>query len=243
MVSDAAYTIMNPKERAKSTHGRDGEESEDLKLHRQSTMPAVAMIPLPGANEDADMPMPAEEKTPDEKSSLSVTVSSYASGGLRLAGTATKGMLVDLPLAATDGLRAVPRLYGDTVQQRDPIKGFRSGVAVAGRTFRHDMRGGLTDVFVQTYTGKKADGAAGAAKGLGTGFANFLAKTGSATLGLVSYPAQGVYKSIRSATNQVPVLVVEERLREGEWVVSKEPRWEADQAVIVHDFDGLSAAR
>jgi hypothetical protein len=237
MVSDAAYTIMNPKERSNSAQSKD-EEVTDLTLRRQSTMPAVAMLPLPGASADTDVMAPTDEKT-----SISASVSAFASGGLHLAGTATKGVLVDLPLAATEGLRAVPRLYGDTVQQHDPIKGFRSGVAVAGRTFCHDMRGGLTDVFVQTYEGKKATGAAGAAKGLGTGFANFLAKTGSATLGLVSYPAQGVYKSIRSATNHVPATIVEEKVREGDWIVSQNSRWKDDFAVIVHDFDGLSGRR
>ncbi|KAH6695256.1 UDP-glucose,sterol transferase [Plectosphaerella plurivora] len=236
MITDATFTIMNPKERATSPQTKD-EEAAHLDLRRQSTMPAVAMLPLPGASTDTDV------VTPNEKTSLAVSVSAYASGGLRLAGTATKGVLVDLPLAATEGLRAVPRLYGDTVEQHDPIKGFRSGVSVAGRTFVHDMRGGLTDVFVQTYEGKKAEGAAGAAKGLGTGFANFLAKTGSATLGLVSYPAQGVYKSIRSATNHVPAKIVEEKVREGDWIAGKNSRWKEDLAVIVNDFDGLSGRR
>lgn len=205
------------------------------------------MLPLTGALRvvsDDEVPMVAPGGAPEYKSSSSSrSVSAYASGGLRLAGTATKGVLVDLPLAATEGLRAVPSLYGDTVERHDTIKGFRSGFTVAGKNFYHDMRGGLTDIFVQTYTGKKADGAAGAAKGLGTGVANFIVKTGSAALGLVSYPAQGVYRSIRSATNPVPRAIVAEKLREGEWLVTENPRWKKDRDVIVQDLDGLRAGR
>uniref|UniRef100_L2GJK2 Sterol glucosyltransferase n=1 Tax=Colletotrichum fructicola (strain Nara gc5) TaxID=1213859 RepID=L2GJK2_COLFN len=167
-----------------------------------------------------------------------------ANGVGKLAGNATKGLFVDIPLAVTEGLRNVPNLYGDTVKKHDAVEDFRSGVSVAGKTFCHDMKGGFTDIFVHTYTGKKEQGAAGAVKGLGKGVVSLVTKSTAATFGLVTYPAQGIYRSIWSATNDKTRRSIEdEKLLEGDWMVSMSPTWKMDHAAIVEDFDGLRGAR
>ncbi|KAI8314202.1 Sterol 3-beta-glucosyltransferase UGT80B1 [Colletotrichum sp. SAR11_240] len=181
----------------------------------------------------------------DESSSKPGAMAVAAANGVgKLAGNATKGLFVDIPLAVTEGLRNVPNLYGDTVKKHDAVEDFRSGVSVAGKTFCHDMKGGFTDIFVHTYTGKKEQGAAGAVKGLGKGFVSLVTKSTAATFGLVTYPAQGIYRSIWSATNDKTRRSIEdEKLLEGDWMVSMSPTWKMDHAAIVEDFDGLRGAR
>lgn len=76
-----------------------------------------------------------------------------------------KGVLVDIPGAVNEGLRAVPRLYGEDVKQYDDIKDFKSGVAAASDNFTNAFGNGLTDVFRQPYQGSQKDGIRGAIKG------------------------------------------------------------------------------
>lgn len=49
--------------------------------------------------------------------------------------TATKGMLVDIPLAITEGLKSVPQLYGGNVCNHGPVTDAKSGMVVAGKPF------------------------------------------------------------------------------------------------------------
>ncbi|KAJ0366933.1 hypothetical protein COL154_003440 [Colletotrichum chrysophilum] len=226
-------------------------EADAENIRRHSQAPAFAMLPLPGVGvpEGGDLkPMsrPASSSSRgDESSSKPGAMAVAAANGVgKLAGNATKGLFVDIPLAVTEGLRNVPNLYGDTVKKHDAVEDFRSGVSVAGKTFCHDMKGGFTDIFVHTYTGKKEQGAAGAVKGLGKGVVSLVTKSTAATFGLVTYPAQGIYRSIWSATNDKTRRSIEdEKLLEGDWMVSMSPTWKMDHAAIVEDFDGLRGAR
>ena len=44
-----------------------------------------------------------------------------------------KGTMVDMPLAVTEGLRATPKLYGESVPDHEPITDWKSGAKVAGK--------------------------------------------------------------------------------------------------------------
>ncbi|TDZ39681.1 Sterol 3-beta-glucosyltransferase UGT80B1 [Colletotrichum spinosum] len=248
MAGATADIIVRPFEPKKRASDSGDSKSELPELARRNTQaPAFAMLPLPGVG----VPEKGEEKLPSRPVSSRAESSSGKSGALvvangvgKVAGTATKGLFVDIPLAVTEGLRAVPNMYGDTVKKHDAVEDFRSGVSVAGKTFCHDMKGGLTDIFVHTYTGKKEQGAIGAAKGLGKGFVSLVTKSTAATIGLVSYPAQGIYRSIWSAANDKTRKTIEdEKLLEGDWIVSMNPAWRMDHAAIVEDFDGIRGAR
>jgi hypothetical protein len=48
-----------------------------------------------------------------------------------------KGTMVDLPLAAAEGLRTAPRLYGEQVQDHGIVTDWKSGFAVAGKVSCH----------------------------------------------------------------------------------------------------------
>lgn len=90
-----------------------------------------------------------QEEVEDRKIMVSPANSSSVSGnhGSRLAGrmagvsmkslanfvpTALQGMTVDIPLAMTEGMRNVPRLYGEKPQHQGSITGIKSGFALGG---------------------------------------------------------------------------------------------------------------
>lgn len=253
MVGDTADIILKPFEEYRRGAGHQDnlqscQSSGSIAVARRSTAPSFAMLPLPGGLVHERNPRYAVktslqngDKTAGRPGAL---VTAAASGVKSFAGHATKGVLVDVPLALTEGLWAVPHLYGDPVKKHGAVEDFRSGLSVAGKSFYEGMRGGLTDIFVQTYGGKKEQGATGAVKGLGKGVASFVTKSSAAALGLVSYPSLGIYRSIWSARKGAPRRTIEEeKLLEGHWITSTNPRWKVGQAAILEDFDGLRGAR
>lgn len=64
-------------------------------------------------------------------------------------GRASRGALLDLPLAATEGMRSLPRLDGDPLRNQNPITSFETGAAVAWSTFTHGIYEGVT--YICTY--------------------------------------------------------------------------------------------
>ncbi|CAI7644449.1 unnamed protein product [Penicillium bialowiezense] len=127
-----------------------------------------------------------------------------------------KGVLIDMPLAVTEGLRAVPRLYGDDVKDHGPIKDWKTGFMFAGKNFAHGMTEGVTEVFTQPYQGGKKEGAMGVLKGIGKGTIGITTKVSSAAVGLVAYPAHGMMKSMYTATHsKTSKRIIEARVREG----------------------------
>lgn len=133
-----------------------------------------------------------------------------------------KGCIVDIPLAAAEGFRAVPKLYGENVQDHGKVKDIKSGFTVAGKNFAHSMAGGIAGLVKQPMEEAKKDGALGFAKGMGKGTLGFVTKTASATLGIVAYPGQGVTKSIRyAAKNSTRRRIKMRKTTEGEYLVRK----------------------
>lgn len=135
---------------------------------------------------------------------------------------ALKGMTVDIPLAITDGLKNVPRAYGDTPRDHGPVTGFRTGATVAGKTFAFGFMDGLSDVVVQPYKGAQAEGAKGAVKGVGKGMANLVTKSGAGMFGLMGYTSAGIAKSLRTAMySKTRKTVAKARHEEGRWLLQK----------------------
>ncbi|ETS79828.1 hypothetical protein PFICI_07357 [Pestalotiopsis fici W106-1] len=81
----------------------------------------------------------------------------------------TKGVFVDVPLATTEGLRAIPKLYGHEVRDHGPVRDWKSGAEVAGKNFAYGLTEGIVDLFVEPVRGGRQEGALGVAKGLGKG--------------------------------------------------------------------------
>ncbi|KAI7554833.1 UDP-Glycosyltransferase/glycogen phosphorylase [Hortaea werneckii] len=112
---------------------------------------------------------------------------------------ALKGMLSDIPLAMTEGLRTAPRHYGDTLRDNGRVTGIASGFAVAGKTFMWGFVDGVSDVVVQPYKDIKNKGATGLVTGIGKGITGLYVKTGAGILGTFAYPATGITRSLESA--------------------------------------------
>ncbi|KAI1393363.1 UDP-glucose,sterol transferase [Hypoxylon trugodes] len=154
--------------------------------------------------------------------------------------TWSRGIFVDVPVAATEGLRALPRAYDD-VKPHGHVKGFKTGVSVAGEVFGQSVAGAVTDIVVFTYRGKKEEGPKGVAKGLAKGLFSIPTKTSAATLGLVAYPLQGLARSIHSATRTTTKEAIERAKRaEGAWFQKNYPSGIEDFDYVVADFESLA---
>ncbi|CAG5158146.1 uncharacterized protein ALTATR162_LOCUS5006 [Alternaria atra] len=112
-----------------------------------------------------------------------------------------KGSIVDLPLAVAEGFRAVPKLYGEEVQDYGDATNIKTGFSKAGKNFAFGISGGLSDLFVRPYEDAKKHGALGFAKGLSKGVLGFGSKTASAAVGILAYPGEGICKSIQHAVH------------------------------------------
>ncbi|KAG7062174.1 hypothetical protein JMJ76_0006452 [Colletotrichum scovillei] len=123
-------------------------------------------------------------------------------GFASMSGAIVKGGLVSMPLAITEGLHNAPSLYGDRVRDNGKVEDWKSGGAVAAKTFGTGFYDGLTGVFTDPYKGAKEGGALGLAKGVATGSFGLILKPGAAMFGLVAYPAQGIHKSLKARTGR-----------------------------------------
>ncbi|KAH0365190.1 sterol glucosyltransferase, partial [Aureobasidium melanogenum] len=148
-----------------------------------------------------------------------------------------KGVVLEIPLAAVEGMWALPRLHDDTGYQHTAVRDWKSGGSVAAKSFVHGIHEGMTDIFIKTYVGKKKEGAKGVAKGLSMGFVNLTMKTGAGALGLIAYPCQGVYKSIHAAMHTKTRNAVEQaKFEEGEWLMNNQPKADAEIQDVVQRF-------
>ncbi|TID06557.1 Sterol 3-beta-glucosyltransferase UGT80A2 [Colletotrichum higginsianum] len=158
--------------------------------------------------------------------------------------TAAKGMLVDFPLALTEGLRAVPKHFGTAVRDHGAVTDARSGAVVAGKTFAWGFVDGLSDLVMEPVRGAgNGGGALGAFKGVGKGAASLVAKSGAGMFGLFAYPSAGIAKSLRSAVySGTRKAIAKERHREGQWLVSGDdaaPALDLDAGEILAAFHRL----
>ncbi|KAJ7489443.1 putative sterol glucosyltransferase, partial [Mycena latifolia] len=160
----------------------------------------------------------------------------------KLMAVSVRGAIVDVPLAAAEGLRGMPKLYGEEARDYGEVKDWKSGAVVAGKAFAYGMSEGLADLFVQPYKGAREEGAWGMAKGLGKGTLGLTAKVGSGTLGLLAYPSQGIYKSIRAAAHsQTRKVIQNSRHGEGEWLLRTEQG--LDRTGVIEAYEELVRKR
>ncbi|KAH6614137.1 sterol glucosyltransferase [Boeremia exigua] len=154
-----------------------------------------------------------------------------------------KGAIIDLPLAAAEGFRAVPKLYGEEVRDHGEVTNVQSGFSKAGKNFAFGMTDGFSDLFVRPIEGAKKEGAMGFAKGLGKGFVGFTSKTVSATVGIVAYPGEGICKGLRNAVHSGNRRDIKARkVSEGAYLLE---RSELDENVagIIHAFELLRSQK
>jgi hypothetical protein len=64
---------------------------------------------------------------------LGSVVTDPAKGMTQMSASIVKGTLVEVPTAMAEGLRNIPRLYGEQVEKTAPINSWKSGMTEAGR--------------------------------------------------------------------------------------------------------------
>lgn len=193
---------------------------------------------------------PVHNQTSDNSSISSATKRKPVSAG-QMAGAsgksiamfapkALKGMTVTIPLAIADGLKNVPRAYGETPRDHGPITNFTSGATVAGKTFAYGFYDGITDIVVKPYQGAQKEGVKGAAKGIGKGLVSMTTKTGAGMFGLMSYTSAGIAKSLRNVIHDgTRKRIIEARCAEGRWLLEQSTYGTQEVRSILARFETL----
>lgn len=151
--------------------------------------------------------------------------------------TALKGMVVDIPLALTEGLKSVPNHYGGNVRDHGPVTDAKSGMIVAGKTFAWGFIDGINDVVMQAYKGARKEGALGTVKGLGKGVMSLATKSGTGMFGVFAYPSAGISKSLRTAVHSSTRKA--ERHGERVWMMEKGRGAQVDSSELLSRFERL----
>ncbi|PCD29870.1 hypothetical protein FGRA07_10484 [Fusarium graminearum] len=142
----------------------------------------------------------------------------------------SKGMLLDLPYAVSEGMRNAPKLYGGQAYDPGAVTDWKSGSIAAGKNFAHGIVEGIGGIVMEPIRGGKKNGAAGAAKGVGIGLLNMTTKVTSGAVGLVTMPGQGIYQSARALVKtDTGKAIVEARRIEGVDIVQKAGREKQQQ--------------
>ena len=218
----AAASMMSEPMQAYKTAKAQGEQtSENSATPNPSTSLNVT---------DPNHPLQHQDPTPARQIAYATAKSTS-----RLLLFPLKGLIIDIPLAATEGLRALPSLYNDTTfSSHQPITDWKSGSQVGFQSFRDGVQQGATDIFSQTFARKKKEGAKGVVKGLGIGLVNFAAKTSAGAVGLLAYPCQGAYRSLHAAMHTTRSELVDRiKLEEGDWCLETDG---IKQSEIVQEF-------
>ncbi|KAJ5170112.1 uncharacterized protein N7500_002895 [Penicillium coprophilum] len=178
---------------------------------------------------------------PKEKSRgvAMASASTLASG--KFLGKFFSGFMIDVPLAAAEGFRVLPGLYGDKVPQYGKVTDWKSGAVAGAKSFAVGMGQGMTDVVYQPYKGARDGGAAGFAGGLLKGTFGVIGKMAHGSLGLVAYPSQGIKQSIHSAFHKSTRKLIMAALHlEGQDMVRQERVRGIDDQKLIEKFMAMT---
>ena len=185
----------------------------------------------------------ASSRNPNRQSSIGGQAAAASAKSIgSVAPRALKGMMVDIPLAFTEGLNAIPSHYGDKGRDNGKVTDVGSGFAVAGKTFAWGFVDGLSGLVTEPYKDVKKSGAKGIATGLGKGAVGLVTKSGAGMFGLLAYPASGIAKSLRSVTHTRSRKAVEAARRiEGDWILHRASLLDGSQLKSIPEaFDRLA---
>jgi hypothetical protein len=196
--------------RPQSRHSSTARSSSDALSTKHNSLVAPTSAPN-------EQPLSAPPTSPRPNVAGSMALASTKSLG-KFFSAYTRGGLVDMPLAAAEGFRSLPKLWGSEVQSYGDVTDAQSGFVVAGKSFALGIGDGFKDLARQPAEGMAKEGAWGAVKGVAKGSGSLLSKTVSGSLGLIAYPGQGMVKSLWTLTHgETGKRVVEARREEGRW--------------------------
>ncbi|KAK7052327.1 glycosyltransferase family 1 protein [Favolaschia claudopus] len=150
--------------------------------------------------------------------------------------TTIRGASIDIPIAFAEGMRNIPKLYGEEVRDYGPVKDWKSGIVVGGKALVLGFSDGLADIVLQPYKGAKAEGATGFVKGFAKGTVGSFVKTTSATVAGAAYPVQGFYKTFKSlGQGNSGKWISNATHEEGKWLLSMEQGLLSSRVVAAYD--------
>ncbi|KAH6880721.1 hypothetical protein B0T10DRAFT_609391 [Thelonectria olida] len=243
MAGSITGMVTKPVEEYRDEHQRRARERKRLEAQRpgtsQENMGSAASM---GGRPSGDSERPRSTNNEHSGSLAGRMAGASAKSVGNIAPTALKGMVVDIPLAITEGLRSVPRHYGGSVRDHGPVTDAKSGMVVAGKTFAWGFIDGISDVVVQPYKGAKKEGTLGAVKGLGKGVMSLATKSGAGMFGVFAYPSAGISKSLRTAVHRsTRKAIAHERHVEGVWMIENGRAATGDTSELVSTFTRLQA--
>ncbi|GLA93252.1 hypothetical protein AtubIFM61612_010446 [Aspergillus tubingensis] len=159
------------------------------------------------------------------------------------------GAVVNISLAAAEGFRVLPGLYGHKVYDYGQVMGWKTGTMAGAKSFALGIGEGMTDIFYQPYKGARDDGAKGFATGFLKGSFGTVGKivhgirdlSYLGSLGLVAYPGQGVKRTIQHATrNKRRKQVIDALHADNRSILRQESERGLQNAVILDFFDLLT---
>lgn len=251
---------QSEKRRQSSSHSRVGSTSSSTNALTRARSSTNLSERSNGSNSSS-----SSSRNGLQTAGLMATASAKAYG--KFMGYYFKGLIVDIPLAAAEGMRVLPKLYGEEVQDHGQVRDWESGAIVGAKSFVHGLAGGLADFVVQPYKGAKEGGALGAAKGFAKGTISMAAKTTHgklssvihfpllkyitmdptdddmcplAALGLVAYPGQGICRSLRAAVKtNIRNHIMTARHVEGQYLLSSGDIHDNEDEKVMKAFDVL----
>jgi hypothetical protein len=103
--------------------------------------------------------------------------------------------MVDVPLAASEGFRVLPSLYGDKVDGHQKVKAWKSGAMAGAKGFAIGIGESLIDPFYQPYMGARDGGIRGFTGGIFKGTFGVNAKMTHGKSSLQLFPSLYLYVS------------------------------------------------
>ncbi|CEL05889.1 hypothetical protein ASPCAL07001 [Aspergillus calidoustus] len=207
-------------------------------------VPRHAATDLLGPNLQSRPTSPSPSTGPGALETTTTIASASAKSVGKFLGTYFKGVMVDIPLATAEGLRAVPKLYGEETKTYAPVTDWKSGFVVGGKSFGQGMVDGFTGLITHPVKGAKEGGALGVVKGLAKGTMGVGVGFSSAALGVVAYPGQGICRSIHaSMKSKTRKELIKARYREGEFLATAAATGPSaqtiDRGALMRAFDGF----
>ncbi|PYH90248.1 UDP-Glycosyltransferase/glycogen phosphorylase [Aspergillus ellipticus CBS 707.79] len=244
--SDIVYQPYKAYKQTESNHTLSPETSSANTTSSQLLPPPSPSHPgdnatsIHKARSVSNLSTPSEiERKKKGKAAAMVSASRDASG--RLLGKFVSGVMVDVPLAAAEGFRVLPGLYGDKVHDYGQVKDWKSGAVAGAKSFAIGMGESVTDIFYQPYKGARDGGVKGFAGGMFKGTFGVIGKMTHASLGLVAYPGQGIKRSLRAAYyDNTRELVLATLQEEGQDMLQRERLKGLRDAAVIDKFLGKS---
>lgn len=160
-MSDAAGVITKPMDEYKQSKA----QKQRSPYSNTSTIAVDQTLEGKQSADSSDRLEPSQPSDQPMARTSSQTAGAMAAASAKSFGNVIarpcKSIFVDVPLAVTDGLHAVPKLYGSEVKERDRITDMKSGTIVTGKSFVLGVSRGLKSLIMEPYKGGKKEGALG----------------------------------------------------------------------------------